>query len=216
MQHGQKAGAQIIGNTTAQSRDDQELVIERRHRPVFARSRTEDINLGRFEFGQAAHFDLLQLIEGASQKQITNAVQGQPLRLEETDGDELEKVLFPVANAAARHRCVHEAKGAIITHVAFRHSFSGLAGGRGDTVLVAPFVHGLGELLDGMRGINHVPCFTYNSVTVKSFFNPSNGRNEVPFGVVDARSAAFTPLHHTLFKRITILQPRLDGHAEAA
>jgi len=31
-----------------------------------------------------------------------------------------------------------------------------------------------------------------------------------------ARSAAFTPLHRTLFKRIPILDRLLDGHAEAA
>jgi len=120
-----------------------------------------------FQFGQAAFLDFAEFLQGAAQEEITDAVEGETLGLEEADGDQLEEVFLAIAGAAAGEGRIDESERPVIADVPFGHAFTGLAAGGGDLVLVAPFIGGLGELIDGVGDIHDGGNMTVNSVSVK-------------------------------------------------
>ena len=98
MKHGPEPGAHFVGDATAESGDEQELVVQGGHGPAFGGIGAEDRHVGLLDFGQAAFLDLAQFREGASEEQVANAVERQPLGLEQSNAVEFSKKRMEIAD----------------------------------------------------------------------------------------------------------------------
>jgi hypothetical protein len=103
-------------------------------------------DLRRIQFPQPLLFDALQFRHGAAKKQLTNATERQPLRLQQPNGYKLEPVLFSKSKPASGHRRIQQPQRPVVADVSFRHALAGLAAGRLDAVAFAPLVDLLGQL----------------------------------------------------------------------
>ena len=64
------------------------------------------------------------LVDIGVSEEIAHTAQGQALRLQQADGNELQSVLLAVADTTARQRGVEQAEGTVVADVPLRHPFA--------------------------------------------------------------------------------------------
>ena len=135
------------------ARDEQEIFIERNGAPELVPHRHHHADGCRraHRLGQPAPPHLAQLLQRTPVKQLPDAPQRHPLRLQQPDRDELQQMLFPIPAAL---RGIHQPECPVVADVALRNALTGLSADRRNVVFLAPRVHLVGQHFEG-KGLTH-------------------------------------------------------------